>query len=318
MQFCTHTDIRAIDKKINYQTGILMLGSCFSEHIAKRLQYYHFPVTANPTGILFNPLSIARTLSMFQSGAIPKIDLSGERYFSYDVHSSLSCGDLESFTKTLEDRIELGSRALAKSEFCIFTFGTAFAYKLQNGKVVANCHKQPGNLFTKTLLEAEEIADEFIELLDGILRNKEVIFTISPVRHLADGLEENSLSKSILRVGVDLICRRHKNAHYFPSYEIFMDELRDYRFYDTDMIHPGAQGIEYVWERFMEYAVENDAHQLMEQVQKIMQAAGHRPLHPKSHEHAAFCTEQLKKIDSLKGKVDLSKEREIFLEYTKI
>ncbi|MBQ0080087.1 MAG: GSCFA domain-containing protein [Alistipes sp.] len=317
MEFFTHTLIKSLDEKIDYPGDMLLLGSCFSEHIAKKLLHYHFNLTANPTGILFNPQSIAQSLEMFASGTIPQIEKDSDMYFSYDVHSSLSKHSEEEFLDELKRKIEIGRSALLKSRFCIFTLGTAYVYRLKSGHTVANCHKQPSSLFSKELLTVDEISDMFLSLLRSVLKGKEVIFTISPVRHLSDGLQENSLSKATLRVAVDKICRFASNAHYFPSYEIFMDELRDYRFYDTDMIHPAEQGIEYVWEKFKEFAISSNAYGLMEKVHKIMQAAGHHPLHPQSAEYRSFCKEQIAKIDSLSGKVDLSAERDFFLEYTK-
>ena len=327
MQFQTHIQIRPFEQKIDHSQPILSLGSCFADNIAKRLQRAKFDTTAAPTGILFNPESIARVIERFDraredKGSLPTIKELHQAngvWYNYDFHSSLSHIDANVALAQMNDAVMRGAEALAEAKVVIITFGTAFVYRLhESGEVVANCHKQPQRLFSREMLSAEDIAQRYNALLQGPLADKRVIFTLSPVRHLGDGLEQNSLSKATLRVAIAEIVAKNSNADYFPSYEIMMDELRDYRFYADDMAHPSALAVEYIWERFSQTALSCATLDAIKRIEHIMAAAEHRPFNPESDAHRAFCRKMLAECELLQRElpgVCLDSEKEYFKTY---
>ena len=198
----------------------------------------------------------------------------------------------------------------------IITFGTAWVYEhIATKSVVANCHKQPLSSFIRRRLSVEEIITTFTPLMEGILSDKHVIFTLSPVRHLSDGLTENSLSKATLRLAIAELCSRFNNADYFPAYEIVTDDLRDYRFYAEDLVHPSNQAIEYIWEKFTEAMFTERTKQLLPKVMKIVTAATHRPFNSTSREYKEFCHKQLEAAMAIE-EVDFSDECAIFSQYS--
>ena len=328
MQFRTTIDLRPFDKRIDHSQPILSLGSCFASNVAERLSRAKFCVTSSPTGILFNPESIAAMLDRFDAvgrgdnGALPAAeDLSygNERWFSFDFHSDFSATDANAALVAMQEAVKRGAQALKDARVVIITFGTAFVFRnKQSGDVVANCHKQPHSLFLREMMSAEQIAARYISLMQGPLAGKQVIFTVSPVRHLSDGLEQNSLSKATLRVAIDLIKKVCGNVDYFPSYEIVMDELRDYRFYADDMTHPSRMAIDYIWERFGEVAFSDKTKALNERIERIVKASEHRPFNRSGQEYKAFCRTQREKIMQLESEhpcVCMAKEKEIFDTY---
>ena len=328
MQFRTTIELKPFDRRIDHSQTILSLGSCFASNVAERLSRAKFCVTSSPTGILFNPESIAATLDRFDAvargdnGALPAAEdlaYGNERWFSYDFHSDFSATDTTDALAAMQEAVRHGAQALKDAQVVIITFGTAFVFRnKQSGDVVANCHKQPQALFQREMMSAEQIAARYISLMQGPLAGKQVIFTVSPVRHLADGLEQNSLSKATLRVAVDLIQKACPNAYYFPSYEIVMDELRDYRFYADDMTHPSRMAIDYIWERFGEVAFSDKTKALNERIERIVKASEHRPFNRNGQEYKAFCRTQREKITQLESEhpsVCMAKEKEFFDTY---
>ena len=328
MQFRTTIDLRPFDKRIDHSQPILSLGSCFASNVAERLSRAKFCITSSPTGILFNPESIAAMLDRFDAvargdnGALPAAeDLSygNERWFSFDFHSDFSATDANAALVAMQEAVKQGTQALKDARVVIITFGTAYVFRnKQSGDVVANCHKQPHSLFLREMMSAEQIAARYISLMQGPLAGKQVIFTVSPVRHLSDGLEQNSLSKATLRVAIDLIQKVCGNVDYFPSYEIVMDELRDYRFYADDMTHPSRMAIDYIWERFGEVAFSDKTKALNERIERIVKASEHRPFNRSGQEYKAFCRTQREKIMQLESEhpcVCMAKEKEIFDTY---
>ena len=328
MQFRTTIELKPFDRRIDHSQPILSLGSCFASNVAERLSRAKFCVTSSPTGILFNPESIAATLDRFDAvargdnGALPAAEdlaYGNERWFSYDFHSDFSATDATDALAAMQEAVRHGAQALKDAQGVILTFGTAFVFRnKQSGDVVANCHKQPQALFQREMMSAEQIAARYISLMQGPLAGKQVIFTVSPVRHLADGLEQNSLSKATLRVAVDLIQKACPNAYYFPSYEIVMDELRDYRFYADDMTHPSRMAIDYIWERFGEVAFSDKTKALNERIERIVRASEHRPFNRNGQEYKAFCRTQREKITQLESEhpsVCMAKEKEFFDTY---
>jgi hypothetical protein len=238
-------------------------------------------------------------------------------WFDFDFHSSFSSTDRHAAVSTMQSAINQGSEALNNSEVVIITFGSAWVYRHKaTDKVVANCHKQPQSIFQRELLSTHQIVERWSKLLESTLSGKQVIFTVSPIRHLSDGLEQNSLSKSILRVAIAELVERFDNASYFPSFEIMNDVLRDYRFYAEDMLHPSSVAVEYIWQRFSEVAFSQPTLELIESIAKISQAAAHRPFNPTSAAYHDFCRKQLaeiEKINDCQPTIDFSEEKAIFL-----
>lgn len=314
MSFRTELHIKPWSQPLDYSSRIVTLGSCFAHNIAQRLAQSKFRVVDSPTGILFNPKSIARSLELMTSGAtiVPESLIRlGSRYVSYDAHSSLAEASAEDTAAAINDALRAGGEAVAACDLMIATLGTAWVYRLRStGDVVANCHKQPASLFSRELLSVDECVEALRRIVE--LSSQRVLFTLSPVRHIGDGLEDNSLSKATLRVAIHRICEAYpERALYFPAYEIMLDDLRDYRFYSSDMLHPSDVAIDYIAERFFDAALSNEAKALRHRVNKIVRASEHRPFDPQSEEYKLFCRQQLENIAGITG-VDLSAEKAYF------
>ena len=314
MKFRTEIDIKPWSEPIDYSHNIVCLGSCFATNIAEELSRRKFRVVASPTGILFNPASIAQSMRQMVAMQTPNADELMEvecRYVHYNFHSALGRDTREDTITTIGTALQRGKEALESADMVIVTLGTAGVYRLADGgAVVANCHKQPQRLFRRELLTVEECVAQLEEIV--ALAPRRVLFTVSPVRHVGEGLEENSLSKAILRVAVDIVCRRNAvRVAYFPSYEILIDDLRDYRFYSSDMLHPSDVAIDYIVNKFYDTALSNEAKSLKLKVDRIIQAAEHRPFDPHCDEYKSFCRKQLEAIKSIPD-IDLSKESEYF------
>lgn len=320
MKFRTEIDKPQLKGRIDYNSKIVTLGSCFAENITKRLAAAKFCVKHSPVGILFNPASIASTLTAFaERSAVDcgRIVRRSEGWVSLDCHSELTMPTEEEAIKTLQNAIDEGHKLLRSATCVIITFGTAWVYEhIATGRVVANCHKQPSREFCRRRMSVEEIVTLFKPLMEGVLRDKHIIFTVSPIRHTADGLTENCVSKAILRLAADTLSSTYDNADYFPAYEIVTDDLRDYRFYAEDMVHPSAQAVEYIWQRFIESALADSAVELLPKVEKIIVAAAHKPFNPNSEEYATFCKRYLKEAQRL-SMIDFSAECEVFERYSK-
>lgn len=319
MKFRTEIEVTPFDRKISYRSRILAVGSCFADNMAEALRRAKFSVAANPAGVMFNPESIARTLRMFELKRPVReeeLTCSGGRWFDYRFHGSLAAPTAHEAVEKMNAALGEGHRALAGSDTVIITFGTAWVYILnRTGEVVANCHKQPSALFTRKRLTVSEIIDLFTPLLEGMLKDRLVIFTVSPVRHLGDGADENFLSKATLKVAVAELVARFGNAVYFPAYEIVNDDLRDYRFYADDLVHPSAQAIAYIREKFFGAALDSTALALLPQVEKIVAAAGHRPAESGGEAQRHFAESMLAKIaeaEKAAAAPDLSAERRHF------
>lgn len=318
MKFRTEIDVAPWQHSIDYTDKIVCLGSCFASNIAERLRRHKFDVISSPTGILFNPVSIAQSVDMMSRAARgesvvnPDMMVSlDDRYVNYDFHSALSGATPMAATLAMQEHLEDGGNALNRSNLVIITLGTAWCYEHREfGRVVANCHKQPSRLFNRRLLSVAEVVDALASIVESL--NCRVVFTVSPVRHIGEGMEDNSLSKAILRVAVAEVCARYgKGVDYFPSYEIMMDDLRDYRFYDTDMVHPTMQAVDYIAEKFFDAALSVAAKSTMQRINKVVAAAEHRPFNPTSEGYKSFCRTQLTEIAALKN-VDLSNEKAFF------
>lgn len=313
MKFRTEITIAPWSEQIGYNDKIVCLGSCFASNIAGKLRESKFNVTDNPTGILFNPKSIARSVAMMRNGVRVTVDDIFERngrYVSYLFHSSISGATPEEALDAMNNALNNGRRSLEEATLIIITLGSAYVWRDSRGEVVANCHQMGAKNFVNELLSVEDITASLRDILANT--KAKILFTVSPVRHLNDGLEGNSLSKALLRVAVNTIIKEQPHrASYFPSYEIVMDDLRDYRFYNEDMLHPSTQAVDYIANKFFEAALSDDAKKIQNKVLEIMQARAHRPLNPHSEAYRNFCAAQLRSIAELAG-IDFSQEKEYF------
>lgn len=315
MKFRTEIESYPLKTKIDYTTNIFAVGSCFAQNMTEKMFQAKLRATFSPTGILFNPLSIAQALNQFaqcSAADTSRLVMRGSEWVSLDCHSEISGSSKDEAKERVCRAIAEGNKALRSAEVVIITFGTAWVYEhIATAKVVANCHKLPQAQFNRRRVTVSEICKSFKPLLEDILSDKKVIFTLSPVRHTADTLAENSLSKAILRVAIAELCALYPNAEYFPAFEIVTDDLRDYRFYADDLVHPSKQAIEYIWERFTRASFSEEALKLMPRIERITAAAAHRPFNPESEEYNNFCKKYLAEIESLPD-VDFSQESAIF------
>lgn len=314
MKFRTEIEVAPWQQKIEYGDTVVCLGSCFASNIGERLAERKFSVSINPTGILFNPASIASAVERIEARELVTADdvfNSDGRWLSYDFHSSLSGATLGEAVDVINSQIVSSNELLKRANCLIITLGTAWVYRLcSSGKVVANCHKQPHSAFRRELMSVAEIVDSLERIISCTTAH--IVLTVSPIRHLGEGLADNSLSKALLRVAVEEFRKRHaERITYFPSYEIMLDDLRDYRFYGDDLVHPTKMAVDYITERFFEAALSTNAKQKMEEITKIINAANHRAQNPHSEQHRLFCQKQLEAINRIK-EIDLQKEREHF------
>lgn len=274
MKLQTTIEIKPSEWKIGYEDKILMLGSCFSDEIGRQMEERKMAVTCNPFGTLYNPLSIAQAIQKTELPALIEYD---GLWHSMAHHGSFSRATREEAEKAVANSIETMQRALAEATVVIVTFGTAWVYEM-DGKVVGNCHKMPEKWFRRRRLTVEEIVDAWQPIL-AQYPDKKWLFTVSPIRHIRDGLHENQLSKATLLMAVEAIRNQYSAISYFPSYEILLDELRDYRFFADDLVHPSTLAVEYIWERFCETFCTSQTINAMNIAHKEWKFAHHRPLH---------------------------------------
>ncbi|WP_108868832.1 GSCFA domain-containing protein [Aquimarina aquimarini] len=303
MNLQTNIPIQSRQPKIDYKSELILIGSCFAENIGDRFEYFKFRNTINPFGILFHPKAIETFLWMATQGEqYTKTDLfyANEQWHCFDAHSSLSNANQDQLLSDLNDALLFTQSQIQSASHIVITLGTAWVYRLKAlDMVVANCHKIPQREFDKELLSVDEITQclqNSAHLIRGLNPTAEIIFTVSPVRHSKDGFVENNRSKSHLITAVHQVIDKNKNTGYFPSYEIMMDELRDYRFYDTDMIHPSTLAVQYIWEYFMKTWVSENTSMIMKRVEEVKKGMAHRPFNPQSEQYQQF----LKKVEQKK------------------
>lgn len=322
MQLTLTLDIPPLQKPITYTDNILLIGSCFTEHITDRLLHHKFRVLQNPHGILFNPLSVAQSIDSYIDGKqYTEADLFqlNELWNSWDHHTRFSHTDKQAALDGINASQAAASAFIKKADWAIITLGSSFQYYLtENGKHVANNHRAPAQWFEKRLLPIDEI----VAALDGTLQKLQaanpyanVLFTISPVRHIRDGVVDNNRSKARLIEAVHTLCSRHSHVHYFPAYELVIDILRDYRYYDIDFVHPNYMATTYVWEHFMKACISTEVHDVMKQVAEIMTARNHRTRFPDTNAHRKFMESYGTKSRALMEKypvLDMSAEIKYF------
>lgn len=274
MKLQTIVDIKPSEWKIGYEDKILMVGSCFSDEIGEQMKQRYLDVVCNPFGTLYNPLSIARALNMNE---MPELIEHEGLWHSMAHHGSLSRADKHEAEEAIRGSVEAMQKALCEANVVIVTFGTSWTYEM-NGEIVGNCHKLPAERFTRRRLTVEEIVASWRPIIERY-PDKHWLFTVSPIRHIKDGLHENQLSKATLLLALETIRNQLSAISYFPSYEIMLDELRDYRFYADDLVHPSSLAVNYIWERFVDTFCTSQTKNRMQIEYKRWKFEHHRPLH---------------------------------------
>lgn len=306
MELQTVVGIEKPDFQIGYTASILMLGSCFVENMGARLEYFKFQADINPCGIVYNPLSVADTLEILLSGKRfeeKDLILRDGKWMSFSHHGRFSAVSREQCLQNINARLAGAVRQLAKLDVLIITWGTAWVYRYrQTGQVVANCHKFPAAEFEHSRLEVEDIVSVYTGLLKRLWTKRpqlKIIFTVSPVRHWKDGAQGNQLSKAVLLLAIDRLVKLSPQVSYFPSYEIVMDELRDYRFYASDMLHVSEQGVDYIWEKFRDNYIAKETLDQMKRIDKLNKILLHRPHDPESEASRELYTRTRQELDTL-------------------
>ncbi|QCK16051.1 GSCFA domain-containing protein [Mangrovivirga cuniculi] len=303
MKFRTEIKAKKADFELLPGEKILLVGSCFAENIGKKLMDYGFRSSINPMGIIFNPVSLAKIINNSLSEAFQiNNDHIIEReslYFSLDFHSKLYANDPQKLFFEITNKLSNLREAVTGAKTIFITFGTAYIYRYQpTNNIVANCQKIPQSFFTKALLRADEIVESWnytIKSIKEINPNCNIVFTVSPVRHIKDGFHENQLSKSTLLLAVNKLVEENDCCSYFPAYELLLDDLRDYRFYSEDLIHPNDQAVEYIREHFWETFLSEKTIQLVGKYEKIKRRLEHRPLQ-RGTQHLTFLKETKKML----------------------
>ncbi|MCD9577258.1 GSCFA domain-containing protein [Flavobacterium soyae] len=313
MQFRTQIPISKSNNPIDYNSKILSVGSCFVENMAQKFDYFKFQNERNPFGIIFNPVSIEKLFSRVCNEDVfteKDIFFHNERWHSFEVHSDLSNANRQELLETLNKAITETNKQIKKATHIIVTFGTSWIYRnIESTEIAANCHKVPQKQFSKELLSVEVIQKSIqntIDLIQTLNPNINFIFTISPVRHIKDGFVENQLSKSHLFTALHSALNTEHlklNTEYFPSYEIMMDELRDYRFYKEDMLHPNQIAIDYIWKLFSENYISQESISTMQEVDEIQKSLRHRSFNPESEQHQKFLAKLQQKMNLLEEKI---------------
>jgi len=309
MDFRTNIQLQKESNQIDYNSSLVLIGSCFSENISKKLNYSKFNTYSNPFGILFNPKAIetlitnAINLKEYTEKDIFNLN---ERWHCFDAHSDLSNSNKNELLSNLNTAIKSTNKQLETASHIIITLGTAWTYRfIETDSFVGNCHKVPQKKFLKELLSVKKIIaslENLITLIKSVNPKVNIIFTVSPVRHLKDGFVENMQSKGQLLTAIHQIIDKREQLYYFPSYEIMMDDLRDYRFYNSDMVHPNETAVNYIWEQFKNVWIDENAASIMKEIDSIQKGLAHKPFNPNSEQHQQFLITLQEKINILQNK----------------
>lgn len=313
MRFRTEVDIEPIGGRIEPGDTIFSIGSCFAENMAVRLRDGGFDVTSNPFGVLYNPTSVCLAFGLIRSGGRLGRDSlvrNGDLWCSPRFHGSFSGPDPQETLDRMNSALDSARQAFAGADVVIISLGTPWVYELSEefpvegtcftpGMVAANCHKFPAGHYVRRRMEVEEVYDSFTELLASDMAGKRVLFTVSPVRYVKEGLHGSNLGKAVLLLATERICARHGNAYYFPAYEALIDDLRDYRFYGEDFVHPSPGAVEYIWELFRAHAMTPGAAEQAAEVEKLTAATRHRVHNTGTGEHLRFLESMLRKTQLL-------------------
>lgn len=316
MQFRTEIIPEKLPYSIESRSRVVTIGSCFADVMGHRLRDHKLDVLANPFGTIFNPVSIAKLLTMALQGTLPDENRYLERdgiWVHFDFHSSLYAHSRDELRIKLNHVLAETGTAIRQANFLLLTFGSAVVYRhIETGKVVANCHKIPGSLFEKYLYSYDYLIDDLkrlFRMLHKVNPKLKVILTVSPVRHTRDTLPLNSVSKSTLRVAAHELTVWNDWVSYFPAYELMTDDLRDYRFYEADMIHPNEQAHDYIFGKFVESAFDTELRSFVAEWAQVSRSLAHRPLYSNnSPAHRQFLTKLLLQLEHLSKRVDVSTE----------
>lgn len=314
MNFHLEFTPKPFELTINHRDKLLLVGSCFTEQIGSKLALHKFTVLDNPNGILFNPVSISKSIRSYISNKqYRETDLfyQNEAWNSWEHHSRFSHPDKAVCIQQINQSQERAHHFLKGADWLLLTLGSAFVYEIVHpagneeiGEVVANCHKVPTDKFNKRLLAVGEVIDS-LQVMMGELADFnpgcKIIFTISPVRHLRDGFVENNRSKATLVMAINQLTDNNRNCFYFPAYELILDDLRDYRFYAEDMVHPNYAATNYVWEKFVGACIDKASRDIMKSINEINSALHHKPFNPESDAHKRFMVQTREKIRKLQS-----------------
>ena len=328
MELRTTFSITPSEGKITYDDKVVFIGSCFATSIGRQFELGHLPVLINPAGTVYNPVSVCNTLDKVTCG-IPSAreDLynSNGTWLSFDHHTDFASEDPEELLKTINERSKKALEFMSGASFLFITFGTARIYRWkETGKIVSNCHKLPAALFTQELLTVNEIVDMWdvqLNRLNTLFPDLRVIFTISPVRHWKDSAHGNQVSKSVLFLAVEEFLKHSSGPSYFPAYELVMDDLRDYRFYDDDMLHLSSAAVEYIWNAFSDCYFENETRDLYKEIIKITRSVSHRIHSGSSQNLKTFAETMLNKINAILSRepsLNFDSEKKYFLDLLSI
>jgi len=321
MEFRRELNIKEYKEQIQLSDRVMLSGSCFTEHLGDRFSQFHFPVLQNPNGIIFNPVSISKSITSYISNrkyTRADIFFNQEWWTSWEHHTRFSHADPDQLLQLINGSQQEAHDFLKTAHWLIITLGSAFVYQLENGEVVANCHKVPADKFRKKLMHPEDVLstlDNMIHRLFMYNQDLRIIFTISPVRHLRDGFIENNRSKAILIQTVHHLVEKFEGLYYFPAYELVIDDLRDYRFYAEDMVHPNYLATDYVWEKFCDAFITKSSREIMKEINLINAAKAHKPFQPESKAHKAFLQKNLVKVMDLQEKypyIDFNEDLKYF------
>ena len=303
MNLQTKITVAAPDFLIDYNSRLMMLGSCFAENMGSKFSYYKFDVDVNPCGIIYNQLYVANVLRLIVEGKqFEKSDLRqvGGKWVSLYHHGAFSSTDPDECLRRINDRLTKATGELRTLDLLVITWGTAWVYRYtRENIVVSNCHKIPSQEFERSRLSVEDIVKEYLVLI-GRLREinpgLRILFTVSPIRHWKDGAHGNQLSKATLLLAIDRLREELQHVYYFPAYEIVLDELRDYRFYADDMLHMSGFTVDYIWERFLYSFISPEVLGLMNQIGRVNKGVAHRPFDPQSEEYHRLVKKMLAEI----------------------
>ena len=334
IDYCTYIDIQKSHFDISYNDRLMFIGSCFADNIGCRMSEQRFNIDVNPFGVLYNPLSIASGCRLLQKPELfveDDIFCYNGMYHSFMHHGKFSDISAANCIEKINGSLNIAANHFKEISYLVITFGTSYIYrlndreqffagsgKLSNAKeiddiynktkvqVVANCHKLPAVMFERELLTVDEIVNEWSGLLEDIWSDNpslKVIFTVSPIRHMKDGAHMNQISKATLLLAEQSLYEKYpERISYFPAYELMMDELRDYRFYADDMLHPSKVAVDYIWERFCDMYLDKATKDVLKEVEQINLALNHKPLNPSSDVHKQFLIQTLLKIKRLQAK----------------
>ena len=299
----TEVNIKPLKQSVAYGDSLLFLGSCFADEVGSICKGLGFDARVNPFGVLYNPASIAQSVERLQSGkpfSHDDVIAVGEgQYCTFSHNTTFWNGSENALLEQVNASLAEVHEHFLKSKWMVISLGTSWVFRNKaNGFVVSNCHKLPANQFEREFMSVEKSVQCLSEIV-AQHSEKQFVFTVSPLRHLKDGLHENQLSKAALLLAVDKVCQQIENAHYFPAYEILMDELRDYRFYKEDMVHPTDQAVRYIWEKFTEFAIDPKEKSVMKKAAELRQMLCHKPFFPESEAYRRFEAQKEQKIAEL-------------------